>query len=65
MVGEAGAAVGEPVALFGRQVAAPVADFDVALQPGGVDDGFGEFVAHVDGLLGAGGDGAVGAVGEG
>lgn len=65
MVGEAGAVVREPVALFRRQVAAPVADFDVALQQGSVQDRFGEFVADVDGFLDAGGDGAVGAVGEG
>lgn len=65
VVRESGAVVREPVALFGREVAAPVADFDVPLQPAGVDDGFGEFVAHADGLVGAGGDGAVGAVGEG
>ncbi len=66
VVFEVRALVREPVAFFGRKVAAPVADFDVALQQRGVDDGFGELVAHAGGFEGAGGDEVVvGAVGEG
>lgn len=43
---QAGAEVGEPVAFLGREVAAPVRDFDVALEAGGVDERFREFVPH-------------------
>ncbi len=64
MISEARGVVGEPVALLGGEVAAPLADLDVALQQGSAEDGFGELVADGGGLVGAGGDGAVGAVGE-
>lgn len=63
--GKAGAAVGEPVALFGREVPTPVADFDVAFQERGVDKWASEFVTYAGGFEGAGRDGVViGAVGE-
>lgn len=41
-----GTLVGEPVAFLDREVAAPVRDFDVALQVRGIDERFCEFVAH-------------------
>ena len=43
-----------------------MADFEIPLEERGVDDGFGEFVAHAGGFEGAGWDQVVvGAVGEG
>lgn len=63
---ELGALVGEPVPLLGREVAAPVRDFDVALQVRGVDEGFGEFVPHARFLpCSSRYEFIVGAVGEG
>ena len=59
------AVVRHPVPLFGREVPAPVADFDVSLQEGGVDERFREFVPHRCFLLCACGDVVVGPVGEG
>lgn len=42
--------VAEPVPLFRRQVPAPVRDLQVPLQQGCGNNGFGEFVAHGDGV---------------
>ena len=65
LVLELGGAVGQPVALLERDVAAPVRDLDVALQAGAVHDGLGELIADADGLDSTGGELAVGPVGEG
>lgn len=63
---EVRALVGEPVALFGREIPAPVADFDVPFQERDVDEGSCELVAYAGGFEGAGWDGVVvGAVIEG
>ena len=63
MILERGGAVAEPQPLLDRHVAAPVRDFHVALQQAAVGEGFGEVVADAGFLQGAGGDGAVGAIG--
>lgn len=60
-----GALVGKPVALFGREVAAPMGDFDIAFQKGGVHEGFCKLVADVGFLFGTGRGVGEGAVGEG
>ena len=59
------ALVGKPVALFGREVATPVGDFDVAFQEGGVHEGFCKFIPDVGFFFGAGRCVGKGAVGEG
>ena len=43
--------VREPIALFGREVAAPLANFEVSLEERGIDQGLGEFVARTGLLL--------------
>jgi len=45
--------VGEPVAFFGGEIAAPMADFDIAFEESCVWDGASEFVADGDGCEGA------------
>lgn len=44
------------VALFEGDIASPVANFDVSLQPRDVDEWLGEFVTHSDRFNGAGSD---------
>lgn len=56
--------VREPVALFGREVAAPLANFDVSLEECGVNKRFGEFVACTGFLLYTSRDVFIGAIGE-
>ena len=51
MVLELGGTVGEPVTLLSRDVAAPVADFDIPLKKRGMCEGLGELVAHADFFL--------------
>ena len=62
---EVRAFVSEPVAFFGSEITAPVADFDISLEKRGVDEWFGEFVAGAGILRRACGDVFVGSVGEG
>lgn len=62
---EVRAFVREPVAFFGSEVAAPVADFKISLEKRGVNEGFSEFVAGAGILRRACGDIFVGPVGEG
>jgi len=59
-----GRAVGEPVALFSRDVTTPVADLNISLKKGAMCERLGELVAHADLLLSACGKLAVGAVCE-
>lgn len=65
VVGELGAVVAQPVALFRRQVAAPVGHFQVTLQKSGSDDGLGELVPDTGRVGGLGSDVGVGSVGVG
>ena len=58
-----GAAVFEPVSLLEGSVAAPVADFDVPFEEGGVDEGLCELVPYAGILLGASGNVLVRTVG--
>lgn len=59
------AAVLEPVPLLGREVAAPVADLDVALQQADVQERMRVLVTHADILYRSSGNGVEGPVGEG
>ncbi len=65
MILERRGAVVKPMALFQRDVAAPVRDLDVAFEERGVKKGFGELVANADFLDGACGELIVRAVGVG
>lgn len=56
--------VGEPVTLLSRNVAAPMADFDIPLKKRGMCEGLGELVANADFLLSARGQLAVWSVSE-
>jgi hypothetical protein len=62
---EACALVDKPVALLGCQIAAPVRDFDIALQQCRVGEGLGELVTDAYELLGTCGHVAVKTVCEG
>lgn len=55
----------KPVALLGGNVTTPVADLDVALDKGGMQQRLGELVSQRDGLLSTGGNFAIGTVGKG
>jgi hypothetical protein len=61
---ELGGTVGEPVTLLSRDVAAPMADFDIPLKKRGMCEGLGELVAHANFFLSARGQLAVWSVSE-
>ena len=65
MVLKVSCTVGEPPALFGGQVAAPVRNLDIALQTGGMYEWLRELVAYCNGLGGTSGNIGEGAVGVG
>ena len=64
MVLELGGTVGEPVTLLSRDVAAPVADFDIPFKKRGMCEGLGELVAHADFFLSTRGKLAVWSISE-